>query len=198
MKLKISIIFFLLIPSVIFASEKYEPYITFLGFKLEKDNLTNIKEKLGEAPINHSGDAGDSYYALCYVLPKHNITIYFESGEMGGHNHDLLSFMVKKSKEDKLQCGALTNISLSDIEVGILKIGKDKNSIKTKLPQPISKKPFGIQHKNFGKNPFSEEDIKRMQVENMEYAFWDVFTSIEVYEQNGFISGYKVSRVTSY
>lgn len=198
MKSIISVILFLLAPSVLFASDKYEQYLSLLGFRLENANLINIREKLGEAPINHSGDAGGSYYGLCYVLPKHNITIYFESGEMGGKSHDLSSFVVRNAVEKKLKCGVLASTNLTEVKVGDLEIGKNIESVKIKLPQPISKKPYGLQHKNFGQRPFSEADIKMTQVEDMKSALWDVFTSIDVYERNGLVSGYKVSRLTSW
>lgn len=187
-----------MVPSALVASDKYDQYLTLLGFKLEKANLLNIREKLGEAPINHSGDAGGSYYGLCYVLPKDNVTVYFESGEMGGKSHDLSSFVVRNSIEKKLKCGVLANTNLTEVKVGILEIGKNIESVKIKLPQPISKKSYGLQHKNFGQRPFSEADIKMTQVEDMNSAFWEVFTLIEVYEQNGLVSGYKVSRLTSW
>jgi len=198
MKSIVSVILFMMIPSVSFASDKYEQFLTLLGFKLENANLINIREKLGEAPINHSGDAGGSYYGLCYVLPKHNVTVYCGAGEMGGKSHDLSSFVVKNSIERKLKCGVLANTNLAEAKVGILEIGKNIESVKIKLPQPISNKPYGLQHKNFGQRPFSEADIKMTQVEDMKSAFWDVFTSIDVYTQNGLVSGYKVSRLTSW
>jgi len=192
------ILLFLLTPDILLASDRYEQYLALLGFELEKSNLIEIQEMLGQAPINHSGDAGGSYYGLCYVLPKQEITVYFESGEMGGNKHDLLSFAVKSSVENKLKCGELSNTSLKDIKVGILSVGEKIDTIKSKLPQPISKQPYGYLHKNFGQRPFTQDDIKMTQVEDMKYAFWDVFTSIEVYEKNGLVSGYKVSRVTSW
>ena len=95
MKLIVSLILLYLISSASFASDNHEQYLTLLGFKLESANLLKIRDKLGNAPIHHSGDAGNSYYGLCYLLPKDNVTVIFESGEMGGKNHDLLSFVVK-------------------------------------------------------------------------------------------------------
>ena len=198
MKRIINIIIFSILPAVVIAADKYDPYISLLGYKLEKSNLIEIKKALGEAPINRSGDAGGSYYGVCYLLPRHNITVYFESGEMGGNDHDLLSFVVKETKEEKLKCGVLPDIKPSALKVGVLSLGKDANSVKGKLPGPVKKTKHGFEHKNFGKRQFTEEDIKMNQVDDMKYAFWDVFTAIEVFTHNGKITGYKVYRVTSW
>lgn len=198
MKYLVSLLFAYLISGAAVASDEYGEYLTLLGFKLEESNLIDIRNELGNTAIQHSGDAGDAYYGLCYVLPKDNITIIFESGEMGGKNHSLLSFVVKNATEKSKKCGILANTGSKEVKVGILELGKNIESIKSLLPQPVTDTPFGFEHKNFGQKPFSEEDIKMTQVEDMKSAFWDVFTSIEVYVHNGVINGYKVSRVTSW
>ena len=184
----------------VYASDVYDQYLSLLGFKLEETDLVKIRKKLGNAPIKHTGDAGGSYSGLCYVSPKDNVTVYFESGEMGGGNHTLLSFVVKNSLEKLQKCGnlAIHNKGSNIFKVGVLELGKDIKHVKLLLPQPVIDTPNGIQHKHFGKIPFTKEDIERTQVQDMEYAFWDVFISIEVFEKNDVVNGYKVSKITSW
>jgi len=90
-----------------YAGDVYESYTSLLGFKLEKTNLHKIINKLGHTTIRHTGDAANSYYGICYVSKENNISVYFESGEMGGNEHTLLSFRVKNKVEKAHECGIL-------------------------------------------------------------------------------------------
>ena len=66
------------------------------------------------------------------------------------------------------------------------------------MPKPTVITETGIMYKKFTKKAFSKKDIERTKVKNMKYAFWDVSLYIEVFEKNGLVNGYKVSKLTSW
>jgi hypothetical protein len=66
----------------------------FAGFELGKHNLSDVQARFGPAQIRHVGDAGESEYSICYRHPSGSIR--FASGELGGPDHQLLTFRLSK------------------------------------------------------------------------------------------------------
>jgi hypothetical protein len=197
MKILASIIAGLLIANPVAAYDGYEKYLSLLGFKLEETNLNEIRKELGASNIIHTGDAAASYYALCYVSPDEKKMIIFESGEMGGGDHTLLSFIVKKANQDAKNCSKLGK-AYTNYDVGVLSVGQNFEAVRREMPQPITETKNGVQHKHFGKIPFTKKEIEKHSVQDMKYANWDVSIFIDVYIKQGIVSGYKVSKVTSW
>ena len=187
----------LLILSMSTAVQATDEYLTLLGFKLEKTNLFEIQKRLGNVPIKHAGDAGDSYYGICYLSRENNATVYFESGEMGGHEHTLLNFVVKNALEKSQKCGELKN-NIGDLRLGVIKLGKSIDEVRKELPQPVKVVADGLEYRQMTRLPFTKEDIERTKIKDLNEAYWDVSVTIRVFEENGTVSGYEVSKVTSW
>lgn len=180
------------------ASDTYDPYLSLMGFKLEETDLYKIQEKLGNSSIQQSMAMNGPHYAICYFLNKNNATIFFESGVMGGKQHQLLAYTVKSGIEKADGCTSLLS-SENNIHLGELDLGKEINVVKKSLPQPVEDIPgYGYLHKHFYRKPFSKKDIERSGVKDMANAFWSVSIFIEIFENQGTVNGYKVSKQTSW
>jgi hypothetical protein len=196
-KIFINILLILCISTQVYAIDEYT---TILGFQLEKNNLLQIQKKLGDAPIKLTGDAGGTTYRLCYISKRNNVTITFMSGELGGDNYELLGFSVMNSIEKSQECG---EIKLKDnwaenTNIGVIRLGKNFISVANELPKPIQNIPGGIQYQHIKKIPFTKEQIIKLKVEKLEYAFWSELTTIRVFNKNDTVSGYEVWKVTTW
>lgn len=190
-------LFGLLLVSQAIASDSHNQYLSLMGFKLEETNLYKIQEKLGDTPIQQSMTIYGPHYSICYFVNKNNATVFFESGTMGGKQHQLLAYAVKTGADKNDGCMPL--LSSKNIELGALSLGKEISLVKKSLPQPVEDIPgYGYLHKHFDKLPFSKKDIERTGVEDMSQAFWGVSIFIEVFEIQGKVTGYKVSKQTSW
>lgn len=198
MILKTFILLGLLSGAQAIASDTYDPYLSLMDFKLEETNLYKIQEKLGNSSIQQSMAMNGPRYTICYFLNKNNATIFFESGVMGGKQHQLLAYTVKTGIEKADECIPLLS-SENNIHLGELGLGKEINVVKRLLPQPVEEiSGYGYLHKHFYRIPFSKEDIERSGVKDMANAFWSVSIFIEIFESQGKVTGYKVSKQTSW
>ena len=184
--------------SNVHAANNYDPYLSFIGQKLEGTTLSKISKELGETPIVHSGSIRGPIYTICYTTKNKAETVFFESGVMGGSQHQLLSYSVMNSKDRTQECAPLPAAS-TNLHIGVLHLGAKMSELKGKLPQPLEKiDGYGYLHKYSWKIPFTAKDIERTKVENMEHAFWTTTLYIEVFESKGFVTGYKVSKQTAW
>lgn len=72
-----------------------EDFTRPLGYQLGSMSLEEVRQHLGPATLQHSGDAGESQYVVCYVAAKTGIQIAFKSGELGGPENELQGFSMK-------------------------------------------------------------------------------------------------------
>ena len=194
-----SIIMILLLLSISITTYANDKYYSLLGFELEKTNLFEIQKKLGNVPMKHTGDAGGSYYSICYVSKKANVTVYFESGEMGGDEHTLLGFTVKNSLENHQICGNLdTYKTKNNFNIGEIKLGEEIKNIQKLIPLPMKEISNGIKYQTSFQTPFTQEDINRTNVKDMNFAFWDTVVTIKIFANNGIINRFSIYKVTSW
>ena len=66
-----------------------------LGYQLGGMRLEEVRQRLGPARLQQSGDAGESEQVVCYVAAKTGIQIAFKSGELGGPENELQGFSMK-------------------------------------------------------------------------------------------------------
>ncbi|TPW17879.1 MAG: hypothetical protein FD130_489 [Halothiobacillaceae bacterium] len=176
------------------AVEGYDRYLSLMGMTLEETNLHAIREKLGNTPLKNDDDS----YSICYSSKQSNATLFFGSNELGGSKQRLLNFYVKNGVAAEDQCTAIT-ADPKLFRLGAIELGKDINTVKRQLPQPVEEiKERGLLHRYYGKIPFSKKEIERLQVEDLNHAFWSLLLFIEVFEEQGVVSGYKVSKLTSW
>ncbi len=187
----------LLVLSISAVAHATEEYLTLLGFELEKTDLFKIQNRLGKTPIKHTGDAAESYDGICYTSGENNATVYFESGEMGGPEHTLLGFTVKRTGETSQVCGDLDGHH-ADLKLGAIELGKNIDVVRRELPQPVKNMPGGVEYQQISRLPFTEEDRKSTQIKDVGNAYWDVTVTIRVFEENGAVVGYEVSKVTTW
>jgi hypothetical protein len=178
------------------AADDLEHYFRFMGFQLEKTELSEIRKELGDAPIHQEGDAANSYTAICYRIPQKNITVYFESGEMGG-SRTLLGYRVVKEAKPDFPCGHSRKEIIENYNIGALVIGNNFDKTIGLLPSGV-KAQEGYSFIYLTKIPFTNEEIKRLDVRDMKYAYWDQSVTIVLYPRESTLSGYRVTKVTSW
>ncbi|MFT3929243.1 MAG: hypothetical protein QM709_02995 [Spongiibacteraceae bacterium] len=195
--MKSAIISLILIFSISsFAEEDINSYLTFNGFQLEKTTIQDVLKSYGVTEIHQEGDAGDSYTAICYHYPKQNVTVYFESGEMGG-GETLLSYKFTAGLEHKFPCGNVNEAGSAGLKLASLKIGMKTESALSSLPKnPHTKE--GLTFTYWNKIPFTQEEIVSNKVKDMQYAFWDEIITIEIHDEKGLVNGFSVSKATSW
>lgn len=179
-----------------FAEESINSYLAFSGFELGKTTIHDVLKLYGAAEIYQEGDAGDSYTAICYHYPKQNVTVYFESGEMGG-GEALLSYKFVTGLEHKFPCGNINEEDGASLKLASLKIGMKTESALSSLPKNTHAKER-LTFTYWKKIPFTQEEIVRNKVKDMQYAFWDEIIAIEIHDENGLVNGFSVSKVTSW
>ena len=186
----------ILTPTSALGSENLDHYFSFMGFHLEKTELSEIREVLGDAPTHQEGDAANSYTAICYRILNSNITIYFESGEMGGGKR-LISYRVNEEEKPDFPCGQTDDKRINKYSTGALKIGSNTEKTIESLPSGIESRD-GNFFFYYTKIPFTEEEIEKFDVQDMKYAFWDQGVTIQLFIGKNTINGYRVTKVTSW
>jgi hypothetical protein len=196
MKTIITVILILGFFNISFAGEKLDQYFTFMGFKLEESKISDVLKKLGNTVIHKKGDASESYTGICYFIPDKNVTIFFESGEMGG-GETLLGYKVIQDFETKYPCREITELPKESLQIGDLNIGDNLETAISLLPKNISSRDDST-FSYYDKIPFTKEQIKKLQVEDMAYAFWDQRVTIQIFTRDNKVTGYSVYKVTSW
>ncbi|MES9855410.1 MAG: hypothetical protein ABW166_02235 [Sedimenticola sp.] len=197
MKRVISLLVLFSFTGPVLADSTIDDYFYLLGFKLEESTIQNVIDSLGEAGIHREGDAASSYTGVCYQNSKLETTVYFESGEMGGTYKRLLSFQVHSKPVRDYPCGVLTDEMAKKLSIGNLKLGSEIDKVVSSLPQNTYAKD-NLTFSYLKKIPFTEEEIEKFEVKRKEYAFWDQFSQIDIFTENTKVSGYSVSKVTSW
>ena len=115
---------------------------------------------------------------------------------MGG-GEVLLSYKVMKNFESKYPCKTIQAGPNTSFGIGKLKLGNDLERTISSLPQDIDSRDKLV-FSYYTKIPFSKEDIVRTKVKDMKYAFWDQSVSIRLFPENNTVTGYSITKVTSW
>ena len=110
-----------------------EDFTRPLGFQLGSMSLEKVRQRLGPAKLQHSGDAGESESVVCYVAAKAGIQIAFKSGELGGPENELQGFSMKaQGTTASPGCLALTAASEARLKfvVGRLRLGIEREEFR--------------------------------------------------------------------
>ena len=191
-------ILILILSTQAIASESLEHYFSYMGFKLEETEFSKIKNILGDAKTHQEGDAADFYSAICYRLPSKKITVYFESGEMGGGT-TLLGYRVEKEEKTDFLCASSENKLIENYNIGSLLIGENFNKTITAIPNGYEPNENGVFFYS-SKIPFTKDEIIKNKVkdEDLKYAYWGQNVTIELTSKNNTVTGFKVFKVTSW
>jgi len=100
-----------------------EQFRTFSGLTLGSHDFADVQARLGEAPVHHVGDAGESQYSLCYS--QSGTTVTFGSGELGGPGHELLSIRIS-ALAPRQRCGRWPSTVPLTTSLGGLQLGMNK------------------------------------------------------------------------
>jgi len=196
MKILIALISTLLCFNIAFAGESLDQYFNFMGFTLEESKIADVLQKMGDTVVHKEGDAANSYTGVCYFYPKDKVTVYFESGEMGG-GETILSYKVIQNYDSKYPCKAIDTALPKSFGMGNLKLGKDIKHTIDSLPPNIEYRK-NLTFSYYNKNPFSKEDIDRTKVKDMQYAFWDQSVTIQLFSKQDIVTGYSITKITSW
>lgn len=182
--------------NVSFAKEGLDQYFSFMGFTLEDSTISDVIEKLGATVIHKEGDAADSYTGVCYYSPENRVTLFFESGEMGG-GVTLLGYKIIQNFESKYPCREVSGISKESLKLGNLRIGENLETAIKSLPPNIKSRDnlAFFYHKRI---PFTKEEIRKLKVKDLAYAFWDQSVTIQIFSSKNQVTGYSVYKVTSW
>jgi hypothetical protein len=83
-------------------------FTVILGFRLSsKTTLADVQRRLGDAPLTSVGETGELRYSVCYFLPRISAVIQFESGVIGGPEHQLQGYTVFKAMVPEGACRKL-------------------------------------------------------------------------------------------
>ena len=179
-----------------FSEEKLDQYFTFMGFTLEESKISDVVDKLGDTVIHKEGDAAESYTGVCYYSSENDVTILFESGEMGG-GVTLLGYKVVQGQGSKYPCREIGGLSKESFNIGSLSIDEHLEDAIKSLPQNIESRD-GLTFFYMDKIPFTKEEIDKLHVQDMEYAFWFQGVTIEIFANKNKVSGYSIYKVTSW
>jgi hypothetical protein len=107
-----------------------EAFTSPLGFPMGKTTLLGIQARLGPAPLERSGDAGESAARICYRVPEHGVVVEFLSGALGGPRHDFLGFRMRSVSDTSTSKCATTarTTSADDLSVGGLRLNMARSA----------------------------------------------------------------------
>lgn len=196
MKYRILQMMFACFTSSVFAGGELSEFTKFGGFELEKTELKEIFSKIGDSPVHKEGDAGESYTGICYFYPAQNITVFYESGEMGGST-TLLSYKFLSGKTTRFPCTTIENGRSQTFTLGGVKIGQTLEAAELLLPLS----PYSVQgnvYTYWNRIPFTEKDYLRVGADKSDNLAWDDMVTIEIYTNENIVTGYGVSRVITW
>jgi hypothetical protein len=155
--------------------------------------------KLGKAEYYESGDAGEYEKRIHYLLKKENVYITFLSGEMGSGTTILEAIISLKKPKEKYTIN--NSISFSSKDFGGIKLGISRTSFfKFISPRATidtsSEKSNKIEFLN--KIPMTENEIKKLKVEDKEYQFYDESIYLHPFFEKSKLTELLIGRVTSW
>jgi hypothetical protein len=158
--------------------------------EFEKTTLDEIRDTLGSGLIQHTGDAAQSQYWLCYSLSSQHIWL-ISHGEMGGSDHVLTqvqAISTISTSEVNAECPQIPT-RFQPISSNFGWIGTSQNSLLNTLGQPSGTQGDRLIFYYAGKKPGS---YYGQRVE------WDVIGYIEVVIVDKKVSSLYATHVTSY
>lgn len=95
----------------------------------ESTTLGALAAKFGGA-IQHRGDAGDSIYWLCYLVPgKTTIVLTFASGEIGGDERAVTMASVENSVSTTIEGCSAAPAGLTKLDFGVPGLGNPLGAV---------------------------------------------------------------------
>lgn len=153
-------------------------------FEFEKSTLSEIQKAAGSGEIDHSGDAAESQYWLCYSF--NNQTVWFVShGEMGGSSHALTEV---QAISKNLDCVMPKN-DFQKIQSSFGWLGMSSQELREMLGSPASQSTNIFRYYYAGKvrGPYDGKIVD-----------WDVSAFIQATIENNKVASICASHVTSY
>jgi hypothetical protein len=115
---------------------------------------------------------------------------------MGG-GKTLLGYRVVKEAKPDFPCGQSKKEIIENYSIGALVIGNNFDKTIGLLPNGVKTRE-GHSFVYLTKIPFTDEEIKRLDVRDMKYAYWDQSVAIVLYPRENALNGYRVTKVTSW
>ena len=185
-KMKITCLVFTLLilqGTPVIAAQNGDEYKSFLGFTLNKVILSDIQKKIGNSKLIEKGDAGEYEASICYVVPS-GYKISFLSGELGGRDHLLLGYSVRKQDtETDHDCYQLNTENAREFkpQVGKLRISMTKKEFTRAFGEKIkwSKDTGMVSYES--RRRMTEQEIQELSKKwpaIKEYPYYDTIISL--------------------
>ena len=156
--------------------------------EFEKTTLGEIRDTLGLGSIQHSGDAAESQYWLCYSLPNQRVWL-ISHGEMGGSDHALTQVQsISTSSPGNASCPQIPK-HFQTISLNFGWIGTTKVSLLKALGPPS-----GIENGHL----IYYYSGKKSGIYQGQSVEWDVIGYVEAVIIDNKVSSLYASHVTSY
>jgi hypothetical protein len=158
--------------------------------KFEQTTLGEIVNAIGHGAIDHSGDASESIYWLCYTLPSQRIWL-ISHGEMGGSDHTLTqvsAVTLSPNIDENASCPSLPK-SFQPINFDFGWVGSERQSIIESLGQPSGATEDSLTFYYSGQKPGPYQG---------KVVDWDVIGYLEMKLENDTVISINASHVTSY
>src|SRR3954451_15040467 len=131
---------------------------TFAG-RFEKTTLGAVRKAVGEATIQHQGDAAGSIYWLCYRRAQHRLWVV--SGEIGGPDHlitEIVEELTEKDAGASTDCAIIPEKFSLVVFDGKLHLGMSRQEVITALGPPSKSEAAQMVYSHEGKlaNGFDE------------------------------------------
>lgn len=186
-----------LMTSPAFAAEEVISLTQFNGFELEKSTLAQVMAKLGPTTVYKHGQGGEASTGVCYYYPAQNVTVFYESGEMG-NQQTLLSYQFHQGKIGHFSCGQIEDQGQTRFSVKGINLGQSIGQATSVLPSKLRKKINANTYQYWIKRPFTQAQIARMEVRPKFKPQWDDLITVQFYSRHAKVTGMRITRTITW
>jgi hypothetical protein len=174
-----------------------EKFAALLGLRLENATLADVERRLGRSVLRESGDAGEYEASICYDVPASRTAVTFRSGELGGSDHVVLEFELRKY-ETRPECLMLDSsvVPASSLRVAGLYLGMTEESFSRVLGGSEPLPGGGVGRVFERREPMTAEERARNPA-TAPYPFWDVVIWVRGEFRGGKLSRLVVSKTVT-
>ena len=120
------------------ASESGEQFVTIGGITLGRATFQDVQTRLGRTNITKAADPHDEQ--LCYLLPVGDTFLLFVSNDLGGPEHTLIGYEVRRGSGSRpascLQLSATLAMPF-ETDVGGIRLGMTRAQFLKVVGQPV-------------------------------------------------------------
>jgi hypothetical protein len=164
-----------------------EQFTELLGFRLLQAKLADVQRRLGSVELSETGEAGEYLASLCYTDRRAHTTVLFKSGEMGGPDHELLGFELRRHADPTdSKCRPIESSAgaVHSLQLGPLHLGMTRDAYAQALGELQELSGRGTGRVFERRQPMTQEELARCP-QCAPYPFWDVVIEVFGEFRNG-------------